>query len=89
MSAMFSALWAILMKAILENMTGLKGYIGKYALQWGGQALADMFADWERKHERQKVQQAEEVKYEKVKTDPKSTAAERAKAYEDYINSGR
>ena len=89
MSAAFKAIWNEFVIAVLANVTGVQGIIAKYALNYGGQYLYDLFNKWVKDHERAKQQEAARKEYESKQADPKSTVEERAKAYEETINAGR
>lgn len=84
----FTVIWGIISKALLENLTGVQGFIGKYVLQYGGKYLYEMLDTWVKNHERQKTQKAAQVELEKKAADPASTADDIGKEYEKTMNSG-
>jgi len=58
-----------------------------YALQYGGQLLLEAILNLIKKFKREKEQEAAKEKLEEVVKDPNSKPEDRARAYEDYINS--
>ena len=91
MPAKFKALLDILIPQILKalNLGGLWGWLGKLAMQYGGQALYDLVSDMIRKMKRSSEQKVAEQKKDEVINNPDHSAEEAGKAYEDYYNSGR
>jgi hypothetical protein len=78
MQAFFARLLVKLQTAIL-----------KYIAQYGIRAIWDFLCDLVRKAQRKAIQDKELEKLEEINKDPNSTVEERAKQYEDTINSGR
>ncbi|HRH31027.1 MAG TPA: hypothetical protein PK886_03115 [Candidatus Paceibacterota bacterium] len=73
----------------LINLSGLKGWLIKQALRFGGSLLAEWLKELERKAKRSAEQEKAKQEMDKVNADPDKSAEDRAKAYENYINSGR
>ena len=73
----------------LINLSGLKGWLIKQALRFGGSLLAEWLKELERKAKRSEEQQKAKQEMDKVNADPDKSAEDRAKAYENYLNSGR
>jgi hypothetical protein len=65
------------------------GSIMKYLLQYLGTYIPEAIHEWERKRKRDADQRAAKAKLDEINSKVDSTVEERAKAYEDYINSGR
>ena len=86
---LFKAFWGLITKALLSNLSGLQGTIGKYILDYGGRYLYEMFEKWIKDNERKKAQEAAQVVLKEKQADPTSTVEDRAKAYEDAHNAGR
>jgi hypothetical protein len=66
-------------------MAVIEKYVLQYILKYGGQFIMDLLAKYLRKKEQEKALD----KLEKSEADPNSKVEERAKNYEDFINSGR
>lgn len=73
----------------LVQVAGLKGWIAKIVLKYGGRLLYDLIMNWYRKLKRQSEQTIAKEKLDKVVADPNSKVEDRANAYADYLNSGR
>lgn len=89
MAAIFKALYDAFTVSVLTNMGGIRSWLAKMALKYGGQYLYDILLKWEKDLARAKAQEEEKKKFEEVIKKPNSSVEERAKAYEDYINSNR
>jgi hypothetical protein len=73
----------------LVKSGGVKAWIFKKAMYYGGQYLYDLVTNVMRKLERKKEQEkTKEILDEKL-NDPTAPPEETAKAYENFINSGR
>ena len=70
----------------LVQIAGLKGWVAKVVLKYGGRLLADLIMNWYRKLKRQSDQTINKEKLDKVVADPNSKVEERADAYSDYLN---
>ncbi|MFN7262535.1 MAG: hypothetical protein ACK5UJ_01865 [Pseudobdellovibrionaceae bacterium] len=78
-------MWAKITEYILNQLfLKVLELLGKYIPTW----LDDIKKQLEEK-KREKTQDLARKEYEAVASNPVSTAEERAKAYEDAINSGR
>lgn len=90
-------MWTALLKEVISKfilktvagMTGFKAWIVKKAMEYGGQLLVDFVSSFIKKLQRKAEQEQAKENYEKVDQDPNSKVEERAKAYEDLINSGK
>jgi len=82
-----------IVSVITSSITGFYGWALRLGMQYGGQYLYDWavyeLAKYEKGAKRKREQDAAKKIYEAAEADPKSTAEDRAKAYEEYINSGR
>lgn len=67
----------ILSKVVLNLLNYLDDYI------------PEMLNEWKRKKDREVAQREAQRKYDEVAKNPNKTTEDEAKAYEDYINSGR
>ena len=75
--------------SVLVKSGGIRAWLLQKAMFYGGQYLYDLVTNWMRKLERKKEQEkAKEILEEKL-ADPAAPPEETAKAYEDFINSGR
>lgn len=75
-------MWAKLVDMILSKVVlNLLNYLADY--------IPEMLNEWKRKKDREVAQREAQRKYDDVVKNPSKTLDEKAKAYEDYINSGR
>lgn len=89
----FNAVWKIafpyFVEAILKNFGGLKGWLIRKVLVYGGKQAALILNDWIKAEELAAAQKKEQEKYDKVESNPNATADDQGKAYEDLINAGK
>lgn len=83
------AAFSVMAKSFGKQVGGIAGWFYGKVLFYGGAAILEMIEDWARRMKRAGVQEEKKKEMEKVIQKPDSTVEERAKAYEDYINSGR
>lgn len=88
MSEIFKLLWAKVIIALTTNMTGLYGWLAQKALKYGGQVLLDLLEKAWNVFQRNQKQEVAKKEMDKVNADPTKKVEDRAKAYEDYLNSG-
>lgn len=81
---LFKTIWPVI-TSYLVKAGGIKGWVLKKVMEYGGQYLYDLIFKAERKKEQDKAQEKLEEKLE----DPKSTPEETGKAYENFLNSGK
>lgn len=74
-----------LLEMVLGKLGGLKGFMLDYVLK----KIMDLLGDLWRRTQRAIEQKEAEKKMKEVTSDPKSTADQDGKAYEDFLNSGR
>jgi hypothetical protein len=80
-------IYNLILTAFGASLTGVGGWFAKKILFYGGQALIDIAYEFFRRKSRDSKQDKKEKEMEQVNKDPNSTPEDRAKAYEDYINS--
>jgi len=85
---MGKAILDLLASKVASLIGGPIGWLAEKIMYYGGQALLDLFNNWFRKKKREAVQEKAKEELEKVVKDPNSTVDQRAKSYEDFINSG-
>lgn len=82
-----------LLKLIAGKLAAMIGgplvWLWSKILYYGGRYLYDFACDLIRKIKRASVQKEKKEVLDKVDADPKSTDDDVAKAYADYLNSGR
>lgn len=83
------ALLKIIAGQVASAIGGFAGWFWGKILFYGGQAILDLVNDWVRKAKRASEQKKAEDTLNKVDQDPSSKPEDVAKAYEDYINTGR
>lgn len=75
-------MWAKLVDMILSKVIlNALNYLADY--------IPEMLNEWKRKKDREVAQREAQRKYDEVAKNPNKTTEDEAKAYEDYINSGR
>lgn len=89
MTAALKAMLTKILKEILQKIGVGAAGIWAVVLNYGGQYLIDYLMDAYTKMVRKKDQEEALKKLEEAQAKPGSTPEERAKAYEDAINSGR
>lgn len=71
------------------KLGGVRAWLAKIVLKYGGQALIDLFNSFLKKIKREGEQEIAKQEKDKIVEKPDATADEVGKAYEDYYNSGR
>ena len=79
---------ALIMKFAVK-LGGIQGWVVSKLLSFGGDILVEWYHDLMKKKSRESEQDKKLEEMNQVIKKPESTPEERAKAYEDYINSGR
>lgn len=64
------------------------GILIKYVLKYLETTLPKVIQEWKNKKERELAQAEAKKKLDSVNNDPNASAEQKAKAYEDFINSG-
>jgi len=83
------AAWTAFIAAVTASATGIGGTIIRVVMKYGGQYAYDWIMLTLKKFTRKTKQDEAIAKQDEVQANPDSTLEERAKAYEDVINSGR
>lgn len=89
LSSGFKALLDFLLSKVVVNATGLRGWIIKKALEYGGQLIYGYYLKFMKWLDRNKAQNEALKKNEEIQKDPNATVDDRGKSYEETINSGR
>ena len=88
MAAFFNQLWSKLTGMILPKLGGIGGFVASKILNYGGQWLYSLLENMVKNMQRNAAQDKAKKNYDAVDKNPDLKVEDRAKAYEDYINSG-
>jgi len=88
MSAILNQLIDIFLKSA-TGLVGIRAYLARKVLEYGGQYLIDLFTSLIKKLKRKSAQEKAVEHLEKVDQDPKSSADDIGKSYEEMFNAGK
>jgi hypothetical protein len=73
----------------VAGLSGIRAYLARKALEYGGQILLDWYNSIVKKFKRKSEQEKAVERLEKIDKDPKSSVEDEGKAYEEMFNSGK